>query len=241
MTMPPKKNIMPNEPVLVYGALGSKDTLLTGEDDELRPAPFEWEAPLLGPEKVEMALACLLLLPVLRVLATLFFAGAGALWCLAVYTVFRPFGHDPRQHPPLARRVRVCLLRYPCMLIQRLWLFALGFWWIHVVGHDEVCGVWWGKPTKVIVANHTSFVEYVLCVLVFVFQQPIRLFETPSMILNTLPHAWPSHFPLRALALWFLLSAYPQHAHHGVAAQPELPRQARHFEHPAHRHRGLRE
>jgi len=156
--MSSKKKSVLTETAPIYGAVRSTDARRPS-NTELHPAPFEWDSPLLWPEKVEMALACLLLLPVLRFLASVFFAGAGALWCLMVYTAFRPFGPDPRQHPPMARRVRMSLLRYPLMFIQRLWLFAIGFWWINVEGHDVVCGVWCGKPTKVVVANHTSFIE----------------------------------------------------------------------------------
>ena len=131
---------------------------------ETRPAPFEWESPLLLPEKVEMALACLFLLPVLRVLATLICAGLGALWCTFIFYAFRCFGPNPASHPPLARRVRVFLIKYPCMVIQRIWLFALGFWWITVRGHQVYCGIWMGTPAKVVVANHTSFLDMLIMV-----------------------------------------------------------------------------
>eukprot|EP00613_Pedinella_sp_CCMP2098_P066176 CAMPEP_0171968708 /NCGR_PEP_ID=MMETSP0993-20121228/204696_1 /TAXON_ID=483369 /ORGANISM="non described non described, Strain CCMP2098" /LENGTH=77 /DNA_ID=CAMNT_0012618473 /DNA_START=9 /DNA_END=239 /DNA_ORIENTATION=+ len=66
------------------------------------PSPFEWIAPIQFAEKVEIVLACLLLLPLLRFLATVFFAGMGALWCQLIYTAFSVFGGDPAKQPPLA-------------------------------------------------------------------------------------------------------------------------------------------
>ncbi len=115
-----------------------------------RMAPFEWRAgPMHWAEKAEMLVSFLLLLPVLRVLATFLFAGLGALWCLFVYYSFRCLGPDPAKHPPAARRARVFLLRYPCMAIQRAWLFALGFYWIPVEGAGVSCGLWCGPPCKV--------------------------------------------------------------------------------------------
>jgi hypothetical protein len=135
------------------------------EHDEVH-SPFEWDAPLHFTEKVEIAIGCVLLLPV-RVIATLLCAGLGALWCQLIYFLFSIFGRDPSKHPPRARRARVLLLRYPCMLVQRIWLFALGFWWIEVTGHDVCCGVWWGNPAKVIVANHTSILDMLIMVTTF--------------------------------------------------------------------------
>ena len=46
-------------------------------------------------------------------------------------------------------------------VIQRLWLFALGFYWIEVKGHSVICGVWRGDSPKVVVANHTGFLDMV--------------------------------------------------------------------------------
>ena len=97
-----------------YGATKGVD----GDDggEENLPAPFEWDAPLYLPEKIEMAISCVLLVPVIRVLATIVFAGLGALWCTFIYYLFSCFGAEPAKHPPMARRVRVALLRYPCMV-----------------------------------------------------------------------------------------------------------------------------
>lgn len=127
------------------------------------PSPFEWDAPLLFTEKLEIAVGCILLLPI-RVLATVVCAGLGALWCQLIFFTFSIFGKDPSKHGPKARRARVLLLRYPCMVIQRIWLFALGFWWIEVTGHDVWFGVWWGRKAKVIVANHTSILDMLIMV-----------------------------------------------------------------------------
>ena len=134
------------------------------EEDGSRRNPFEWDSPLHLAEKIEMAISCLFLVPLIRAILSIVCAALGALWCLVVYYLFYAFGADPSKHPPLVRRVRVVIIRYPVMVIQRVWLFCLGFHWIHVKGHRVYCGVWWGDPAKVVVANHTGFLDMLIMV-----------------------------------------------------------------------------
>jgi len=150
-----------------------------------RAAPFEHQSRLRERDVVELVVGSLLFLPLIRVFLSILCAALGALWCLAISGCFCWVpGHNPSPDsgPRFAVKVKLALLKYPCQWLTRLWLLALGFWWVRVEGHRPCCpSAIAGDAAKVIVANHTTFID----VLVFVWLQmpsflaKIGVFQVP--------------------------------------------------------------
>ena len=91
-----------------------------------RPSPFEDTPVWRVADRVFVALSCLLLVPLLRVLVSVVCAALGALWCLLVAGLWYPLELACGSQQRRVVQCKLAILRIAQQCIQRFWLLVGG-------------------------------------------------------------------------------------------------------------------